>query len=85
MDLAPAFTAFRGYSEPAPTLVNQLVSNYKLQLRGKTLLQVIVNYLSDRNRNPKYGYAAIVELCLKLYPKNPYIQRIVTEATAQLT
>ncbi len=85
MDISPAFVIHRGYTEPPLSLVDQLAGDYKLQLRGKTLLEVLVKYLSDSNRNPKYGYAAIVELCLKLYPNNPYIQRIITEAKSSLS
>jgi hypothetical protein len=84
MDISVEFRTFRNFTEPEAALVNQLVSNYKLQLRGKTLLQVLVNYLSDSSRNPKYSYGAIIELCLKLYPNNPYIQRILREARACL-
>jgi hypothetical protein len=85
MDLSPDFRARRGYSEPDATLVNQVLSDYKLQLRGKTLLQALIQFLSDARRNPKYGYAAIVELCLKLYPANPFIQRLMTEVKNKLS
>jgi len=85
MDISAVFRAFRSFAEPDATLVNQLVSDYKLQLRGKTLLQVIVKYLSDSRRNPKYSYGSIIELCLKLYPNNRYIHRILDEARVCLS
>jgi hypothetical protein len=84
MELDAAFCASRGYGEPDATFVGELLSNYKLHVRGKTLLQALVHYLSNSHRNPKYSYAAIIELCLKLYPSNPYIQRFIAEARAQL-
>lgn len=84
MDLVPTFCSKRGYAEPDVALVDNLLSNYRLHLRGKTLLQALVHYLSDSRRTPKYSYAAIVEMCLKLYPDNPYIRRIVAEAKAKL-
>ncbi len=84
MDIAEDFRATRGYIEPDTNLVIQLMSDYRLQLRGKTLLQVIVRFLSDSSRNPKYSYAAVIELCLKLYPNNPHIHRIVREIRATL-
>jgi hypothetical protein len=85
MGISRAFIAKRGYASPDVTIVDRLVADYKLSLRGKTLLQVIVMVLSDSNRNPKYGYGAIVEMCLKLYSNNPHIQRIVSEVKARLT
>jgi hypothetical protein len=84
MDIATAFVVSRGFTEPASALVAQITAEYKLQLRGKTLLEVLVVFLSDSSRNPKYGYGAVIEMCLKLYPNNPHIQRIVTMARAQL-
>jgi hypothetical protein len=84
MDLDTVFCAARGYSEPDASFAGSILANYKLQLRGKTLLQALVHYLSDARRNPKYSYASILELCLKLYPANPHIGRIIAEAKAQL-
>ena len=85
MDISAEFRAFRNFTEPDITLINQLISDYRLLLRGKTLLQVIMHYLSDSRRTPKYSYGAIIELCLKLYPNNPYIQHILGEARACLS
>jgi hypothetical protein len=84
MDLHPAFRSSRGYSEPDAAFAGGILANYKLQLRGKTLLQALVHYLSDSRRNPKYSYASILELCLKLYPGNPYVASIIAEVKAQL-
>lgn len=84
MDICPEFVGFRGYSEPPVSLVNRVLAGYALDLRGHTLMQVLITYLSDSRRTPKYSYAAIVELCLKLYPDNPYIKRLISEANRQL-
>lgn len=84
MDVATVFAVQRGFKEPDSSLLARITSSYKLQLRGKTLLQVLVVFLSASSRNPKYSCAAIIEMCLKLYPNNPYIQRIILEARAQL-
>jgi hypothetical protein len=85
MDLSAAFCSQRGYSEPNPAFVGLLVSDYKLRLRGKTLMQVLIAHLSDSNRTPKYSNAAIIEMCLKLYPDNPYIKRLIAAAHQGLT
>lgn len=84
MDISMEFCRSRSFTEPPASLVIRLMANYKLQLRGKTLLQIIVKYLSDSTRNPKYSYGAIIELCLKLYPNNPHIQHILHVAREHL-
>jgi hypothetical protein len=84
MDLHPIFCAQRLYVEPAITLVDTLATDYKLSLRGKTLIQAIVNYLSDSRRAVKYSKAAVVDVCLRLFQQNPYIRRIITNTRAQL-
>ena len=84
LEIDPAFVKFRGFTEPPPELVADLSADYKLQLRGKTLLDVLVVLLSDPSRSSKYRHREVVEMCLKLYPNNPYIQRIITQAKAQL-
>jgi hypothetical protein len=84
MDICPRFAAFRGYSEPPVSLVNAVLDDYPLQLRGHTLMQALIAHLSDSRRTPKYSYPAIVEMCLKLYPNNPYIKRLISEANRQL-
>jgi ubiquinone biosynthesis protein COQ9 len=48
-------------------------------------MEVLVAHLSDSRRNAKYSYAAIVEMCLKLYPENPYMKRLVSEAKQRLS
>jgi hypothetical protein len=85
MDIRPSFAGRRGYSEPDPAFFHSMLADYKLTLRGKTLLQVLVTHLSDPHRNAKYSYAAIVEMCLKLYRQNPYMQRLVAEANRRLS
>jgi hypothetical protein len=85
MDICPLFAGHRGYSEPDPSFVQSMLADYKLSLRGKTLTEVLVTHLSDSRRNAKYSYAAIVEMCLKLYPENPYMKRLVFEAKQRLS
>jgi hypothetical protein len=84
MEIRPDFVSFRGYSEPDPSFVSALLAEYKLNLRGKTLMQALIVYLSDSRRTPKYSYDAIIEMCLKLYPENPYMKRLITEANRRL-
>ncbi|MHB1558689.1 MAG: hypothetical protein ACYC61_14620 [Isosphaeraceae bacterium] len=84
MVIAPGFVTKRGYAEPDPALAESILGNYQLSLRGKTLVQVLVEHLSSAKRDPKYSGKAIIEMCLKLYPDNPYMRRIVAEAKRRL-
>jgi hypothetical protein len=43
MDLRPDFRTLRSYVEPVATQVDALATDYKLSLRGKTLIQAIVH------------------------------------------
>jgi len=45
MDVSENFRASRNYKEPAVPIVTQIKDNYKLHLRGKTLLQAIIAFL----------------------------------------
>ena len=84
MDISPTFAASRGYKEPDSSFVDAVRAEYKLRLRGKTLLQVLIKYVSESGRNAKHSYAAIVEMCLKLYPNNVHIRRIVDQVKVEL-
>lgn len=84
MDLTSAYRASRAYVEPAPTRVDALEADYRLSLRGKTLIQAIVHYLSGSGREVKYSKVAIIDMCLRLFQPNPHIDRILTEARTQL-
>ena len=84
MDLSPAYCSQRGYAEPPASKVSDLLKNYKLDIRGKNLLQALVRFLSDSKRNPKYSYSAVTEMCLKLYRNNPHMNRIIEAIKLQI-
>ena len=84
MVINASFATERGYAEPDPALAGSILADDQLRLRGKTLVQVLLEHLSSSKRDPKYSGKAIIELCLKLYPQNPYMLRIVAEAARRL-
>lgn len=84
MDISASFIARRGYIEPDATFIDSVLRDYKLQLRGKTLVSALVYYLSGSRRSTRYSAASIVEMCLKLYPNNMYIKRIIENVRTQL-
>ena len=84
MNVRPDFVASRGFSEPDSVTLAQILSDYKLQLRGKTLFQVLEFILAKPQRKPAYRLAALIEICLRLFPSNPYMKRLMSEARAAL-
>ena len=84
-DIHHLFIAHRGYSEPPPERVIDLMENYKLHLRGKTLFEILIRFLSSPGRSARYGYDNIIDICLKLQPDNEYIERLVSRVRAALS
>jgi hypothetical protein len=82
--LCPLFCARRGFREPDPSTINEIVSNYRLRLRGKTLLQILSYFLNRPERVAKFSYAAQLEIALRLTPVNPRLERIIEEVRSEL-
>lgn len=83
-DLSLTYCNGRGFTEPDAQAVADVLINYKLQLRGKTLMQVLVHLLSAPARTSKYSYTTAMEVAFKLNPNNPHIQRLVAEVSQKL-
>ena len=78
------FLVFRNFSEPPKQLVDLLLEDYKLSLRGKTLLQIVVHVLSHPRRQSKYSRTSLLEMCLKMPPENANLNRILQQVKAVL-
>lgn len=86
MDIDPRFARVRGFTEPDPGLADAVLGDYQLNLRGKTLIDVLLTHLrhSKRVAGALAISTTIIEMCLKLYPDNPSMRRIVAEACRRL-
>ncbi|MGL4424358.1 MAG: DUF4435 domain-containing protein [Gemmataceae bacterium] len=82
-DLLPSLIAKRGYTEPDPATVNEVLTNYKLKLRGKTLVRILEYVLTLPNRKAKHHHASLVEQCTKLFQRNVYLQRIINDVQSR--
>lgn len=82
--IRPEFAIQRGYIEPTISQHEEVLSNYKLLLRGKTLIDILAYFLSTAGREQKYSKGVIVDVALKLPPDNPYITRLVTDIRSHL-
>lgn len=65
------------FSEPPDELVSLIGKSYSLSLRGKTLFQAILRFLSSSSRASKYSKANLLELGAKI--PNDCIDRICNE------
>lgn len=83
MTLCPNFCKRRNYASPNTAEVGAVKNDYKLSIRGKTLIDALVYFLSDPNRKSKHSKAALVESALKLCPGNEYLARILLDITNQ--
>ncbi|MBX3448914.1 MAG: hypothetical protein KF777_05095 [Planctomycetaceae bacterium] len=86
-ELKAEFIAERGYVAPPVHRATSLTENYKLHLRGKTLLDVW-NWIQDQRKAggpPRYHKKVVVDLCVKLYDENPFMQRIIDAVKRDLS
>lgn len=65
LELREEFLESISYSEPNADLVEDIQKNYKVKLRGKTLLELYAYMLSNPRRKPKYGKDNVIDLCLR--------------------
>lgn len=63
-----------GYNGPCPVLFPTVIANYKAQLRGKTLLGLLVRYLSASGRGIKHSRKSLMEAAS--VRNGPYMTRI---------
>jgi hypothetical protein len=64
-DIQHSFLKARDYKDPDPELVSNIVSNYKLNLRGKFIFQILEKLFQERRgvRVLKYHKRQLFDLC----------------------
>jgi hypothetical protein len=82
--LRGAFATERGFREPAEETVNEIRLDYRLKVRGKTLFDVLLRFLSAPNRDTKYSRNALVEIAVKLTSQSPVIEGLLEAIMADL-
>ena len=73
------FRNSRRFRSPNQTLHQQIKAAYQLQLRGKTLFQVLVRFLSASNRASKHSIFGLYEIAVKMTSPQPLIDRLIDE------
>jgi hypothetical protein len=82
--IADEFKLRRGFQSPTFTTIAEIQDNYKLNLRGKILFELLARYLSAPARTAKHSKKALLEIGLKTKKDNFYLHRIVKEINSAL-
>lgn len=61
----PQFRECRGFEPPSKTIHDEIKKDYKLKLRGKTLFDILVRFLSHSGRAIKHNKRVLLESAFK--------------------
>ncbi len=69
----------RGFRPPREEIHRQIREAYQLQLRGKTLFDMLVRFLSAPDRDIKHSIRGLYEIAFKMTPSHPLMTRLIQE------
>jgi len=75
--LCSKFLVGIGFKEPDEELLNDIIINYKLKLRGKQIFQVLVRILATKDRYSSFSKDNLIEIALRVNQKNVYINNLI--------
>ena len=78
-EMDQGFRTRRGFRPPNQILHQRIKNAYQFQLRGKTLFQVLVRFLSASNRASKHSIFGLYEIAVKMTSPQPLIDRLIDE------
>ncbi len=78
-EMDQGFCTRRGFRSPNEEIHQQIKDEYQFQLRGKTLFQVLVRFLSAADRDPKHSTSGLYEIAVKMTSPHPLIDRLIGE------
>ena len=76
-EIDQGFRQCRGFRPPNQVLYQQIKDAYPLQLRGKTLFQVLVRFLSASDRDAKHRTFGLYEIAFKMTLSHELMDRLV--------
>jgi len=65
------------FKEPDEELLNDIILNYKLKLRGKQIFQALVRILITKDRYSSFSKDNLIELSLRVNQRNIYINNLI--------
>lgn len=75
--LCSKFLVGIGFKEPDEELLNDIIINYKLKLRGKQIFQVLVRILATKDRYSSFSKDNLIEIALRFNQKNVYMNNLI--------
>lgn len=67
----------RRFRPPNQKLHQQIKTEYQLQLRGKSLFQILVRFLSASDRDVKHRTSGLYEIAFKMTPTHELMDRLI--------
>ena len=77
--LCSEFLVEIGFKEPDRELLNDIISNYELKLRGKQIFQVLARILDSKDKYSSFSKVNLIEIALRVDQKNIYINGLITK------
>lgn len=77
LTICPIFLASRGYVPATAATLEEIVVNYKLKLRGKTLFELLSRIMCARGRSPQFGASHFFNIGT-MTGNNHYLSQIAT-------
>lgn len=78
-EMDQGFCTRRGFRSPNAELHQQIKEEYQLQLRGKSLFQVLIRFLNAPGRGTRYSILTLHENAFKLTPSHELMDRLIGE------
>lgn len=85
VSISQQFAVRRGYRQPDHATVVEIESAYKLKLRGKTLFELLVRYLSAPDRSVKHSIKGLYEIAFKTPQPHVYMERLIGDIQSALS
>ena len=78
-EMDQSFCTRRGFRSPNEEIHQQIKDEYQLQLRGKSLFQILVRFLSAPGRDAKHSTSGLYEIAVKMADSYELIDRLISE------
>lgn len=82
--LCPTYAAKIGYEAPSEKAVNEVFSEYELNVRGKQLFQMLSRFLSKPGRFSKFTEKNLIEIALKSGGGNVFLDALVDKIQCKI-
>ena len=71
------FGKSRGFRPPGAEIHQQIRRGYQLQLRGRSLFEMLVRFLSAPARDSKHSIHGLYEIAFKMTPSHPLMAQLI--------